>query len=378
MGIICLPPELHSFCLTDNRTGPELAVIDIGSNKIRLDIYRRGPDGQEILVYTESHKPRLAEGTSKGHRILAEDRVAEAEFILSHYKEIIDGRGITHIDALATAAVRAVQHTQSGQAMLTRLENALGGHKIDILSSRAEAIWSGRGVYNRHRERLLKHPDRRRLFANTGGGSIEFGELHTDGTLLRPLAIPYGSHVCIQESDHNPAKVPNLIHRNADLAKANFGKVDELYIEGGDWRALGKVIFARLNHEQIPNVPDELVLSWKDLRHEILHIVRKEAKHHAEYQKALHERAETMPYSAMALLAVIDKFVAPDPLTGFKGGKVIFSNANIRAPRARATLEAISLEPELEIRASPSRSTLVPHVLVPRPIPQRSLVASHS
>ncbi|MEC7439089.1 MAG: exopolyphosphatase, partial [Pseudomonadota bacterium] len=141
------------------RTAP-IAVIDIGSNSIRLVIYASG-GRYPFPLFNERSNCRLGEGLG-ADGLLQPERISVALAALSRFSGIMKSMNVSTIHAVATAAVRraknAIEFTGPAEAIL--------GQPINVLSQLEEAHYVARGL-------TLNIPDATGLVADLGGGSLE-------------------------------------------------------------------------------------------------------------------------------------------------------------------------------------------------------------
>ena len=97
-----------------------IAVIDIGSNSIRLVIYASG-GRYPFPLFNERSNCRLGEGLGSNN-LLKPERIEVAQAAISRFSKIMNAMGVTTIHAVATAAVRRADNgddfTGPAEAML--------------------------------------------------------------------------------------------------------------------------------------------------------------------------------------------------------------------------------------------------------------------
>ena len=105
-----------------------IAVIDIGSNSIRLVIYASG-GRYPFPLFNERSNCRLGEGLGDDAMLHAE-RIQVALAAMSRFAAIMKAMGVTTIHAVATAAVRRARNATEfiGPA------EAIIGQPIEVLS----------------------------------------------------------------------------------------------------------------------------------------------------------------------------------------------------------------------------------------------------
>ena len=94
-----------------NRTGssgasatPEQAIIDIGSNTVRLVIYG-GPARAPEVLYNEKVTARLGKGVAEDGK-LSEKAMSAVLAALGRFEALLRLRGVAKVQTVATAAAR--------------------------------------------------------------------------------------------------------------------------------------------------------------------------------------------------------------------------------------------------------------------------------
>jgi exopolyphosphatase / guanosine-5'-triphosphate,3'-diphosphate pyrophosphatase len=118
------------------------AVIDIGSNSIKVLVADRGADGVPVEVHARTLETRISQGLGLAHPRLSEDGMARGvEAITTLFAEAKQ-HGATTLVAVATSAVR---DAANGADFRTRVEAATG-IEIRILTGDEEANFIGAGL----------------------------------------------------------------------------------------------------------------------------------------------------------------------------------------------------------------------------------------
>jgi exopolyphosphatase/guanosine-5'-triphosphate,3'-diphosphate pyrophosphatase len=120
--------------------GPPVAVVDIGSNSVRLVVYE-GLTRSPTPIFNEKVLAGLGrEVQSTG--LLAPDAVEAAFATLRRFRALCDRLEVVRLWAIATAACR---DAANGKAFVTEAER-ICGVKIDVLPGKREAELSALGV----------------------------------------------------------------------------------------------------------------------------------------------------------------------------------------------------------------------------------------
>lgn len=136
------------------------SVVDIGSNSIRLTVYKV-KDGRFRILFKEKRMLGLAGYVEDG--CINEQGIARAIQGLSEFRAILDSLGIkSNIYVFATASLRNIANTDEAEA---RIEAATG-LAIDVITGEEEALLGYTGV-------MQEISAKSGVFVDIGGGSTE-------------------------------------------------------------------------------------------------------------------------------------------------------------------------------------------------------------
>src|SRR3954470_8121166 len=205
-----------------------VAVIDIGSNSVRLVVYA-AMERSLVSIFNEKTLCGLGrEVQSTG--LLAPDAVARALTSLRRFRALCRVMKVGRIHAIATAACR---DASNGPDFIARAERTCGV-AIDILSGPLEAKLSALGVVSG-----VHRPDG--IVGDLGGGSLEL--IDVKGHRVRKgVTLPLGS-LALQDTSDKSIKRAERIVRNdiAGVALLKAGRGRSFYAVGGTWRALARI-----------------------------------------------------------------------------------------------------------------------------------------
>lgn len=201
------------------------AVIDIGSNTIRLVIYG-GPLRAPVVLYNEKVTARLGRGVAENGR-LGKRATGLGLAALARYAMLVGLKGIADIQTVATAAVR---EAANGPEFLDRVRAF--GLSPRLLSGAEEAITSAMGVAG-------AFPGTKGVVADLGGGSLEI--VHVDGMDCRHgVSLPLGSLRLPQMREAGEAEFARRIREMVHTAGWQCVPDETLYLVGGSHRALAR------------------------------------------------------------------------------------------------------------------------------------------
>jgi len=205
-----------------------VAVIDIGSNSVRLVVYESMTRSLVTLFNEKTLCGLGREVQTTG--LLAPDAVAKALTSLRRFRALCRVMKVGRVYAIATAACR---DATNGPVFIAKAER-ICGVKIEILSGPREAKLSALGVISG-----IHKPDG--IVGDLGGGSLEL--IDVQGNRIRSgVTLPLGS-LALQDLSHKSLKRAERIVRNdlSDVAQLKAGRGRTFYAVGGTWRALARI-----------------------------------------------------------------------------------------------------------------------------------------
>ncbi len=205
-----------------------VAVIDIGSNSVRLVVYEAMVRSL-ITIFNEKALCGLGrEVQTTG--LLAPDAVAKALTALRRFRALCKVQRVGRIYAIATAACR---DASNGADFIAEAER-ICGVDIEILSGPREARLSALGVISG-----VHKPDG--IVGDLGGGSLELIDVR--GNQVRGgVTLPLGS-LALQDLSHKSLKRAERIVKNElfEVARLKAGRGRTFYAVGGTWRSLARI-----------------------------------------------------------------------------------------------------------------------------------------
>jgi exopolyphosphatase/guanosine-5'-triphosphate,3'-diphosphate pyrophosphatase len=214
----------------------QIGVVDIGSNSVRLVIYRL--DGSTpVIIKDKKVTCRLAQGMHHAHPALNARGMEKTLKVLASFKAMLIKHKVTEVLPIATAAFRAVQETKAGQAFHKKAEKALG-HIIEIISGQTEAQLTAHGV-------MAVLPKAAGLCGDLGGGSLELASIK-QGKVLHTSTVALGTLTLLSETHGDAIFTEHLVaQRLRHVAWLRHGKGKVFYAIGGSWRAVGRIMMIK-------------------------------------------------------------------------------------------------------------------------------------
>src|SRR5277367_618796 len=272
--------------------GKPLAIVDIGSNSVRLVSYE-----SQSRALTPTFNEKALCGLGKGVAmtgLLPEDGIVKALAALQRFRVLCNTMGICDVSGIATAAVR---DAANGPEFLNRAECVLGC-KIELLSGQREAKLSALGVISS----IYKADG---IVGDLGGGSLELTDVR-DGECAPGVTLPLGGLSLMDLSERSPKKAAKIVREKLATVKALQGLAGRtFYAVGGTWRALARL---HMRQRQYPmNVMHNYVIPTRDALEFARLVERIEADALLSIEFVSAARRPLLAYGAVVLEEIIRK-----------------------------------------------------------------------
>ncbi len=213
-----------------------VAVIDIGSNSVRLVVYE-SDERAALPVFNEKVLCGLGQDLDRTG-LLPEDAVAQTVQTLKRFVRLAEEMGVASIEMLATAAVR---EARNGAAFVERVRQTCG-REVQVLSGEQEARFASYGL-------LSGTPDADGILGDLGGGSVELVDVQgrNPGVFT---TLPLGPIRFSRRELDNPSKAAGAVDKaleSVDWLDEGRGRV--FYAVGGAWRSVAKM---HMSHTDYP------------------------------------------------------------------------------------------------------------------------------
>jgi exopolyphosphatase/guanosine-5'-triphosphate,3'-diphosphate pyrophosphatase len=205
-----------------------VAVIDIGSNSVRLVVYE-GLIRSPTPIFNEKILCGLGREVASKRRLPA-DAIKKSLGALRRFRALCDVMQVEKIYAVATAAVR---EAKNGSAFISQAEAACGA-PVEVLSGKKEAQLSALGV-------ISGIHDANGIVGDLGGGSLELVDVE-GGKIGQGVTLPLGVLALADASRDNLDRAEKIVRKALSrepimraLRKRTF------YMVGGTWRSLARL-----------------------------------------------------------------------------------------------------------------------------------------
>ncbi|WP_298223374.1 Ppx/GppA family phosphatase [Acidocella sp.] len=276
-----------THCGQKARPACRRAVVDLGSNSVRLVVYE-GELRNPMQIFNEKAVLRLAKGMTSTGR-LKDDALVQAETVLHRYAAIARAMGARPVEVLATSAVR---DAENGREFVQAIMRRLPEMQISVLSGEEEAVLSAEGV-------LCGIPGADGLLADLGGGSLELVKLDA-GKVGEAATLPVGVIRLAERAGEDIARARAvMIEALADVPFAAQAAGRDLYLSGGAFRALARIHIAQTGYPL--NIVHHYTISRDEAR-DLAGVLSEGGRKLIERMPGVpRRRIEDLPYAAVIL-----------------------------------------------------------------------------
>jgi exopolyphosphatase/guanosine-5'-triphosphate,3'-diphosphate pyrophosphatase len=286
--------------------GPPVAVIDIGSNSVRLVIYE-GVTRSPTPLFNEKTLAGLGrEVHTKG--VMPADAVATALAALRRFRALCDTMKVERVWVLATAACRDAKNGPDFIAKAQRICRT----RIDVISGKREAYLTALGVISG-----FHRPDG--IVGDLGGGSLELVDVR-GVRVKRGATLPLGGLALQDRAGKSIKKAEKIvIQALSKVPNLKSGKGRTFYAVGGTWRSLARLHMAQTGY------PLHVMHGYVIRAKEALEFCRLLRRVHPETLSQIEvvasARRPLLPYAALVLEHILLKT---------KVSEVVFSALGVR------------------------------------------------
>lgn len=278
-------------CRSDARADGERrqAVIDIGSNSVRLVIYD-GPRRAPFPICNEKALCGLGRDIEDSG-LLNPSAIESALAILARFRCLLNEHGNPPARVVATAAVRDARNGGEFVEAVTRI-----GFDVAVISGAEEARLSGLGV-------VSFEPGATGLVGDMGGGSLELIRID-GGSISETASLPIGPFRLMKKSKNEHKLAVREIERAiADVDWLRLYRLPVLYAVGGAWRAIARV------NMQLRRHPLSVLHHYEMPARQAIEtceLIARQSKSSLEDTPGISfRRVDTMPYAALVLKSVL-------------------------------------------------------------------------
>lgn len=276
---------------------PRRAVVDIGSNSVRLVVFS-GPPRVPVSITNEKVLCGLGD-REPGSGRLRDEAMDRALATLRRFRALIETENPETLDVFATAAVRDAPNGRDFLARIARL-----GMEPRLITGEEEARLAGLGILCSAPE--IKREGNPAIGGDLGGGSLELSLIGGPGAdIANPVSLPVGALRMLSEygEDHTAA---------AEAAEGHFrglpwlsdSPTPNLYIVGGSWRAIARIAMHQSEHP-VPILDHYTMAAGQ--AHEVCRLVEESPPEVlSKISGVQKKRVPTLPMAAIVLRKLIE------------------------------------------------------------------------
>jgi exopolyphosphatase/guanosine-5'-triphosphate,3'-diphosphate pyrophosphatase len=265
----------------------DAAVIDVGSNSVRLVLYR--VEGRAVwTVFNEKILAGLGRDLATTGK-LSREGVDAALAALRRFAALVEAAAPSQVFAVATAAVR---EAEDGGAFCRRVRTETG-LDLRVLNGAEEARYAALGV-------LAGAPQSAGIAGDLGGASLELIRL---GQPDAGVTLPLGPFAFKDNGRFDPDRIRGQVERRLK-PHAEALKTPVFHAVGGAWRNFALLAM------RMSSYPLEIVHQYEMTRREALEAARvishQSTRSLERIEGISKRRLETLPHAAAVLEGLID------------------------------------------------------------------------
>lgn len=267
-----------------------VAVIDIGSNSVRLVIYD-GLKRVPLPLFNEKVLCGLAEGMEKTNR-LSKKGAARAEKAIMRFVNLSQIMGAKSLKLFATSAVR---DAEDGSEFVARIKEKYSA-TISIFSGEDEAKYASLGV-------VSSIANAQGVVGDLGGGSLELNNL-SGLSVGQGMSFPIGP-LRMVEKDVCVSKYQKQVDKYiSQFPLEEYMKGKSFYTVGGAFRNLAKV------HMAWNNYPLKVIQNYSIAAEEIMKtvsiIIKMPESSLVKISGIPKKRVNFLPFAALIVARIIE------------------------------------------------------------------------
>jgi len=283
--------------MDDVRSGGNnyLAVVDIGSNSVRLVVFS-GRTRVPATIFNE--KIMCGLGAQVGSTGRMDDKAVESAIsTLRRFRALCDQMQVAETLVVATAAVR---DAENGPAFVERVLNETG-FNIDVIPGAEEGRLSGLGV-------LSGEPTAAGIVGDLGGGSLELAQIE-NGAVTNTMSLPLGPLRLTSRFGLDYNGIRKHLRKEFQAIPWLKGlRNNNLYMVGGAWRNLGKLMMGEKFHP-LP-ILHGFTVSKSEMVNYCKRITQMEAENIPFGAELAQRRREILPVASIILQELLSEMKA--------------------------------------------------------------------
>ncbi len=268
-----------------------VAVLDIGSNSVRLVVYERHSRALTPL-YNEKTACALGRGLAQSGRI-APENIERALTAIQRFALVCRLMRVGQVHVLATSAVRDASNSGPFVASVGEMMGA----QVTVLSGEQEAHFAALGV-------ISGMPGFDGVVGDLGGGSLELSRI-TDGSDSVGETFELGVIRMQDDSGNTPSKAQAVAAKRLKKSKLLKSQGNAFCAIGGTWRSLAKL------HQVLRGYPLHMVQHYSVKASDMLKLCEEvvaavsDGKAYTGSEHMSSGRRDLVPYGAAVMIEVL-------------------------------------------------------------------------
>lgn len=283
-----------------------IAIIDLGSNSIRMNIINISSNGAYYLVDQSKEMVRLSEKMGP-EKILKDVAIERTIKTIKIFDKLIETYRVEKVWAIATAAVRSAKNKEY---FINKVREETG-HDIKVVDGNTEAYYDYLGVINTIDVKEC-------LIVDIGGASTELVYVK-DRNLIESISLPFGS-VTLSENNLKYSNSKKSIEGLKAFFEEKLSEITwlkdlrgiEIVGLGGSIRNIARIHKAK-NNDIIPDLHN-YKMGFKDIRWVLDKIVDSSYEEISEIKGISKSRIDIMAGGLVPIYTIM-KFVRSGSLT---------------------------------------------------------------
>ena len=295
----------HRYLHADpDHTKGLVAIIDIGSNSVRMVVYhalKRVP----LPLFNEKYMCALGKGLARTGKLNPKG-VESARIAIARFLVMARRLEVASLDILATAAIR---DAENGRAFVDELQKQ-HDIEINIISGEREAELAAQGI-------LASVHEPYGISADLGGGSMELAMIERTAITQR-TSLHLGSLRVLDGSEGSVSKMENIVKKELkSVPWITQAGAPMLYAIGGGFRALAKLHMRKTNYPL--DIVHEYIMSKRAVLSLTEKLIAMKPQEIADLPGISGKRATTIVPTAIVLQHIMQATNAPEVMFSVSG-----------------------------------------------------------
>lgn len=236
--------SLKKASLKRSPQGERIAIIDLGTNSVRFDVYHR-TELQVLRIHREKRMIRLGDSVFKTGR-MTRPAMKRAMDAFLDFKNVMDQLGVQKVKAFGTSTLRTAKNAKSFVKEIEKKTGIL----LQTISGSKEGLLIAKGIFSH-----INPPNKRFALVDIGGGSTEISicrgkkilkhvSLDLGASRLQQNFLSLGSYHLVAGQKSPELEMRQHIRKTLNVLKTHIKKDPIQFIVGssGTIRNLSRIL----------------------------------------------------------------------------------------------------------------------------------------